>query len=133
MASSIKQRVRTALESPTLGLALDRALPTFRARRRAYFGEADFEPIRADLVERRRQGVERLPELVERFVAEATAVGVVVHRATDAAEARAIVARLAEERGVTLAVKTKSMAAEEIELNPHLESRGVTVVETDLG
>src|SRR5204863_1583275 len=46
---------------------------------------------------------------------------------------RAIVARLAEERGVRLAVKTKSMAAEEIGLNPHLEARGVTVVETDLG
>jgi iron-sulfur cluster protein len=131
--SSIKSRVKTALASPTLGLALDRALPTFRARRRAYFGEADFETVRADLVARRAECVERLPELVEQFAAEAEKVGVVVHRAGDAAEARAIVGRLAEERGVKLAVKTKSMAAEEIGLNPHLEARGIAVVETDLG
>jgi len=133
--AGIKDRIREALASPTLGLALDRALPTFRARRRAYFGDADFEVLRADLVERRRAGVEQSPALIERFTAEAEAeaVGAVVHLAKDAAEARAIVARLANKRGVRLAVKTKSMAAEEIALNPHLEAAGVTVVETDLG
>jgi L-lactate dehydrogenase complex protein LldF len=129
----IKARVRAALASPTLGLALDRALPTFRARRRAYFGDGDFEAIRADLVARRAECVARLPELVAQFREEAEKVGAVVHQAGDAAEARAIVARLAAERGVRLAVKTKSMAAEEIGLNRDLESRGVTVVETDLG
>src|SRR5438128_2271920 len=129
MSQSIKARVKAALDSPTLGLALDRALPNFRARRRAYFGDdADFDAIRADLVERRRACVEDLPALVEQFTFEAEKVGVVVHPAADAAEARAIVARLAAERGVTLAVKSKSMAAEEIGLNAHLEARGVEVV-----
>src|SRR5205823_3984682 len=128
-----KARVRDALASETLGVALDRALPTFRERRLAYFEGRDFEAARHDLAVRRQAGIDRLPELVEQFKREAEAVGAVVHLAADAAEARAIVGRLAEERGVKLAVKSKSMACEEIELNPYLEGRGVDVVETDLG
>src|SRR5690606_2425526 len=50
-----------------------------------------------------------------------------------AAEASAIVTRLARERGVTLAAKSKSMATEEIHLNDALLAAGVTPVETDLG
>jgi L-lactate dehydrogenase complex protein LldF len=43
------------------------------------------------------------------------------------------VLRIATESGARLAVKTKSMATEEIELNEALEHAGVTPVETDLG
>ena len=40
---------------------------------------------------------------------------------------------IAREEGVRLAVKSKSMATEEIHLNAALEAEGVEVVETDLG
>ena len=53
--------------------------------------------------------------------------------AQTAEDARRIIAEIATERGAKLAVKSKSMAAEEIELNPHLEAKGIEVVETDLG
>ena len=77
--------------------------------------------------------MDHLPELVQQFKEEAEKAGAEVHFAKDAEEARRIVARLAKERGVQLAVKTKSMATEEIQLNPFLEERGIRVVETDLG
>jgi len=77
--------------------------------------------------------VSRLPELFERFKAEAEAVGVVVHQATDSAAASDIVKRLAKERGVKSIVKMKSMLTEEIELNRRLQDDGLEVVETDLG
>jgi len=44
-----------------------------------------------------------------------------------------IAARIARDEGITLAVKSKSMAAEEISLNGALQGAGVTVVESDLG
>jgi L-lactate dehydrogenase complex protein LldF len=59
--------------------------------------------------------------------------GGVVHFAADAEEARSIVAGILDETSSKLVVKSKSMVSEEIELNEHLESRGVEVVETDLG
>ncbi|HEX6061186.1 MAG TPA: LUD domain-containing protein [Candidatus Limnocylindria bacterium] len=68
-----------------------------------------------------------------RFVRAFTARGGVVHDAATADDARSIVLRLLQERGVTLFAKGKSMVAEEVFLNHHLEAAGIKVVETDLG
>lgn len=136
MSSTIapfKERLKHALESPNLEQALERALGAFRERRAASFAPGEFLRLRQDLVERKNAALDHLPELVQQFKEEAEKVGAEVHFAKDAEEARRIVARLAKERGVRLAVKTKSMATEEIELNPFLEEQGIRVVETDLG
>ncbi|MHB8631798.1 MAG: LUD domain-containing protein, partial [Candidatus Limnocylindria bacterium] len=68
-----------------------------------------------------------------RFTRAFAARGGVVHDAPTADDARAIVLRLLQERGVTLFAKGKSMVAEEVFLNHHLEAAGIRVVETDLG
>ena len=68
-----------------------------------------------------------------RFVSAFAARGGVVHDARTADDARAIVLRLLQDRGVTLFAKGKSMVAEEVFLNHHLEAAGIRVVETDLG
>jgi iron-sulfur cluster protein len=68
-----------------------------------------------------------------RFERAFRARGGVVHDARTADDARAIVLRLLQERGVTLFAKGKSMVAEEVFLNHHLEDSGIRVVETDLG
>ena len=74
-----------------------------------------------------------MEELYEKFRAEAEKRGAVVHRAKDAAEAREIIAAIAQENDVHKIVKSKSMTAEEIGLNAHLEAAGIEVNETDLG
>src|SRR5439155_3956688 len=56
-----------------------------------------------------------------------------VHFAATAEEARAIVLDIGRRTGARLAVKSKSMATEEIELNEALAHAGITPVETDLG
>ena len=127
------RRLGRALRSKTLATALDRALPSFREKRAARMAEIDWPALRADLTERKREAIDQLPELIARFTAEAEAVGAVVHRAADAAEACAIITRLCRERGAKLVVKSKSMATEEIELNEHLLAAGIVPVETDLG
>ena len=68
-----------------------------------------------------------------RFVNAFTARGGVVHDAATADDARAVVLRVLRERAVTLFAKGKSMVAEEVFLNHHLEDAGIRVVETDLG
>jgi L-lactate dehydrogenase complex protein LldF len=57
----------------------------------------------------------------------------VVHWATGAAEANAIICGLARERNARTIVKSKSMTTEETHLNDALEAAGMQVVETDLG
>src|SRR5204862_6979447 len=56
-----------------------------------------------------------------------------VHYATTPGEARAIILDIARQAGARIAVKSKSMATEEIHLNEALEAAGITPVETDLG
>jgi len=135
-------RVRRALNDENLQRALTSAMTGIRARRDAGFADFDFAKGRDDLKQRRRANLDRLPELARQFTERLEAVGGQVHFAADAAEARDIIGRLcmdaaaenARGAGVRPVVtKVKSMASEEIELNPYLESIGMEVVETDLG
>ncbi len=131
--TKFKHELDQKLRSKQLQIALDRALPAFRERRAHAMEEVDWPALRADLTARRQSAVDHQPELLERFTREAEAVGAKVYRAADAAEARRLVAGLLKERKARLAVKSKSMATEEIHLNEHLEHEGIKVVETDLG
>ena len=107
---------RLAREGPELGVPT----PTFAEARACLIGAKD--RVLAD------------PTAVRaRFIAAARAAGTVVHEVAGAGDARETILRLLRERDVRLLAKGKSMVAEEIFLNAHLEQAGVRVVETDLG
>ena len=128
-----KERLREALQSESLPVALGRSLPQLSERRDAAFRVQDFEGSQADLGGRRQAALDRIPELVAEFTAAAEAVGTVVHKPTDAAGAVATVLEVLHDHEVQMVVKSKSMATEEIQLNAALEDDGIEVVETDLG
>ncbi len=134
------RRVNKALKDPDLQKALVHAMTGLRSKRDMAFESFDFAKGRADLKARRRANLERLPELVEQFTQRLEAVGGKVHFARDAAAARDIIAQICwnagssrSDGGRMVVTKVKSMAGEEIELNPYLEALGMEVVETDLG
>ena len=131
------RRVNKALDDTKLQNALTQAMTGLRARREVGFKSFDFETGRADLKARRQANLTRLPELIEQFTERLEAVGGKVHFAKDAAAARDIIGQIcwnaAGGQRHPIVTKVKSMASEEIELNPYLESLGMEVVETDLG
>ncbi len=94
-------------------------------------------PERAELRARgaaiRRETLADLDGYLDQLQRMVESHGGTVHHASDAAEAREAVAGIVQRIGAQLAVKSKSMATEEIHLNSHLESHGLEVVETDLG
>ena len=128
-----KRRLADALRSESLPVALDRSLTQLRERRDAAFAGRQFKVSRARLAAQRAAAVGRLPELLEQFVDAATATGAVVHQPSDAATVVATVLDLLHRHAVRTVVKTKSMAAEEIDLNAALAAAGIEAVETDLG
>lgn len=69
-------------------------------------------------------------EMVEQSVSRA---GGKVFFAKDSDEATSYVTKLAIDRGVKIAIKSKSMVSEEMGLNERLEEAGIEPVETDLG
>jgi L-lactate dehydrogenase complex protein LldF len=74
-----------------------------------------------------------LGDYLEEFERNATANGMVVHWARDAAEHNQIVFQILESHAATTLVKSKSMLTDECEMRPFLENRGIEIVETDLG
>ena len=127
------RKLDRALAADQVRVALERAMPSLGERRNARMREVDWPLLREDLTARKTRAIEDQPALIERFTREAEAVGAKVYRAVDAEEARRVVAAICRTKKAKLVVKSKSMATEEIGLNEHLESQGITVVETDLG
>jgi L-lactate dehydrogenase complex protein LldF len=73
----------------------------------------------------------RLDEYLVQFESAVTAAGGHVHWARDAAEAGAIVTRIAQAHEADEVVKVKSLTTDEIHLNDMLAAAGIHAVETD--
>src|SRR4030095_10047909 len=74
-----------------------------------------------------------LGDYLDEFERNATANGMVVHWARDAAEHNQIVYEILQSHQATTLVKSKSMLTDECEMRPFLEGRGIEIIETDLG
>ncbi len=127
-------RATAALEDAHLQEALTIATNKFMAlRRESFAGFPEGEALRDRARAVKEATLQRLDAYLEQLADSVERLGGHVHWAATGEEAREIILRLCRERGVRTAVKSKSMATEEIELNAALEAAGVTPVETDLG
>ena len=127
------EAARKALANGQLRANLRRATTTIRTKRAAVVEErADWESLRLAGAAIKDSVLHDLPALLEQLERSVTAAGGTVHWARDAAEANALVGRIARDHGATEVVKVKSMATQEIELNEALRQLGIDVWETDL-
>ncbi|ETX00205.1 MAG: (Fe-S)-binding protein [Candidatus Entotheonella factor] len=125
---------KQALEDAPLQEALHLLTTNFAPRRVAAMAAlGNAEELRTRTRAIKEHTIAHLDHYLEQFAAQLTELGVQVHWADDAAEARAIIVSIAEGVDAKVVVKGKSMATEEIQLNDHLEAEGYEVVETDLG
>jgi iron-sulfur cluster protein len=92
-----------------------------------------FDSARERLVEAKNQVLRDPPAARRAFIDATRAAGSVVHEVDTADQARETILSILREHDVKLLAKGKSMVAEEIFLNHHLEAAGLQVVETDLG
>jgi L-lactate dehydrogenase complex protein LldF len=125
-----RTRAAHAVADPSLQHALrniDRRLFTARDVARDH---GDWKDRAAAI---RREVLADLDGWITRATRALEARGVTVHRAATVEDARRTIVEIARAEGVRAVVKSKSMATEEIELNPTLEAAGIRSVETDLG
>jgi L-lactate dehydrogenase complex protein LldF len=134
VTTPLRERAAQALGDRFLHEALDIATTRFIALRRDAFGDfPEGEALRDRARAIKEATLQRLDAHLETLVANIERLGGHVHFATTAEEAREIVLDIARRTGARMAVKSKSMATEEIHLNDALQAIGVTPVETDLG
>jgi L-lactate dehydrogenase complex protein LldF len=145
-----RTRIRKSLANESLQAALDaNAERRVNGRVAAFASLPDWRERRQRAHTIRAEVIEHLDEYLDKFVSKVSENGIIVHRASDAGQAVAIVLKIAQEaarharadanidsspaNGRILVAKSKSMVSEEIELNRALEREGIRVVETDLG
>jgi L-lactate dehydrogenase complex protein LldF len=129
-----KDNARAALADEQLQIALSKVRTGFIDKRtQAAARLPEFEDLRDSARDIKDHTLAHLDLYLEAYEAKVRASGGHVHFARDAAEARAIILDICQAAGARTATKGKSMIAEEIGLNAHLEANGVTPVETDLG
>lgn len=123
-----------ALADPPLQAALIRLTSTLMAgNRRGYAALSDSSALRDHAKRVKEHTLAHLDQYLEQLEQSVIKHGGQVHWAADAADARRIIAGIAQTAGCKLAVKSKSMTTEEIHLNAALEAAGIEVTETDFG
>lgn len=132
-SKSHRNQVRVALKDERLQTALKRAAGAYKVARESAMEGFDLSCSQDEVRAIKERCIADLDSLFARFKTEAEKVGAVVHEVEDGVGAAEVILKLAEERGVKLIAKSKSMLTEEIELNPRLQKAGLEVVETDLG
>jgi L-lactate dehydrogenase complex protein LldF len=134
LATPFRARAGRALQDRFLQQALTIATTKFIDLRREAFGEfPDGNALRDRARAIKEATLQRLDHYLEQLVDNVERLGGHVHFATTPDDARRIVLDIARRTGARTAVKSKSMATEEIHLNEALEAAGVVPVETDLG
>jgi L-lactate dehydrogenase complex protein LldF len=127
-ASSVFLKSRTHAEFH------DQRLWDLRQKRdREAHGIPEWEELRNLASAIKEHTLSHLGDYLEQFERNATANGMHVHWARDAAEHNQVVYDLLSKRDVSVLVKSKSMLTDECEMRPFLETRGIEIVETDLG
>ncbi len=123
-----------ALRSPKLKKALINFTDRSRSSRKKAVSEvSEWEELRSEARRIKEETINNLDSYLLELERSVIGAGGKVHWAKNGEEASAIVVSIAKENNVRNVVKSKSMATEEIELNRHLESNGISSVETDLG
>jgi L-lactate dehydrogenase complex protein LldF len=129
-----KDNARQALADPQLQRALGHVKRGFIGRRQAAVDKLpEFDALRDSAREIKNHTLAHLDLYLERYEDKVRGSGGHVHFARNAEEARNIVLTICRTGGAQTVTKGKSMIAEEIGLNAHLEAAGITPVETDLG
>jgi len=133
-ATPFRERAGQALDDRFLQEALTIATTKFiTLRREAFDAFPQGDALRDQARAIKEATLRRLDHWLEMLIDNVERRGGHVHYASGADEARRIVLDIARRTGARMAVKSKSMATEEIHLNDALEAAGVTPVETDLG
>jgi L-lactate dehydrogenase complex protein LldF len=129
-----KDNAARALADEQLQRALGNVKRGFVERRQAVADKLpEFEALRDSARDIKNHTLAHLDLYLEAYEGKVKASGGHVHFARTAEEARDVILTICRTAGAHTVTKGKSMIAEEIGLNAHLEAAGIAPVETDLG
>ena len=131
---AFQQRINKALKNDQLRNNFRSAMEGIRHHRAIQFtDDKQLQTLRDQARAIRVNALGKQAELLQRLEQKLTDNGITVHWAETADQANAIIHDILKSAGAASVVKGKSMVSEETVLNHYLESRGIEVIESDLG
>jgi len=131
---AFKDNARAALANAGLQKALGLSKTSFAVRRAAAVAALpEFEALRDTGRDIKNHTLANLDFYLETYADAVERSGGHVHWCSTAADARDAVLAICRQAGARTVTKGKSMIAEEIGINAHLEQAGIAPIETDLG
>ena len=128
----LAERVHENLSDDFKHTAIENAQDTIDGgRSRLVAADECWEEKRRSAARIRERVLDNLDVYVRDFAVNAASNGCEVHFARTADDALAIVDGVMDGAGADTLIKAKSLLSEEVGVNPHLEARGMKVVETD--
>jgi L-lactate dehydrogenase complex protein LldF len=133
-SSAFKENAKVALADPQLQKALVNLRAGFIEKRlKAVDALPEFDALRDSARDIKNHTLAHLDLYLEAYEDKLHAAGGELHYAETAEEAREVILSICRRVGAKTVTKGKSMVAEEIGLNEHLEASGIEPIETDLG
>ena len=127
------QRAEISKENPALRMAMEKAEVGLFRNADIAMSHPDYQTWRSEIAQIKQEGLRNLDTLLEEFEQNAIVNGTKVHWAKDETDACHIINNIAKEHNCKTLIKSKTMLAEEINLNKFLEKSDMHVLETDLG
>ncbi len=125
--------IESALNDSTLKLNLETFYHNYRESFEKAYAGLNFASLREEVGKIKVLLKEERMALFEQFKDNVEKTGGVVYEAKDSEDACRYISEICRKHNSEYVVKSKSMTAEEIGLNPYLESNGIKPIETDLG
>ncbi len=133
-SQTFKENAKAALADAQLQQALTHVRHKFIDKRAESIAALpEFDQIRDAGRDIKNHTLAHLDLYLEAYEDKVRSSGGVVHYAETADEARSLILDICQRAGAKTVTKGKSMIAEEIGLNEHLEANGIEPIETDLG
>jgi L-lactate dehydrogenase complex protein LldF len=131
---NIHALIAERIHDPQLRGNIARATATSLVKRDAVVADfSDWESMRIAAHDIKEHVLAHAAAYLAQFEEKAVAAGAQLHFAADAEEASRVICEIASRHGRRVAVKSKSMTGEEIDLTHALERAGLETIETDLG
>ena len=131
---ALKEKIADSISHYEKSKALSAATKRSRnARTSQLLSLSDPSGLLSDVKDLKRSSISNLDNLLQQFVSSCEKNGSQVLIAKTGQDVVTYVLDLAGKNNVKLIDKSKSLTTEEIELNHHLEQKGINIVETDLG
>ncbi|WP_291490394.1 LUD domain-containing protein, partial [Desulfurella sp.] len=129
----LKKNIKTALDDSTLRNNLKTFSYNIKNAYKKVYKNLDFDHLRKEVNQIKDFTRKERLELFLEFKNNVEKEGSFVYQAKNAADACIYITSVCKSNNADYVVKTKSMTAEEIQLNKYLEQNGVHPIETDLG